>query len=304
MLVFRGSCPALLIAFAVLSSLPARPTIAGALDPERLPQPDAGDGAVIVPGDGGPSPLPAGRDPGGQAGRGGGRDAGPAPAPSCEENADGPQCNEDCHERCNGEDDDCDGEPTRTAPRRLRGEHALSVCDEGACLIVECQDDYRDCDATPHRLRDGARRSRSLRPCGHACDLPNAIEGCEDGECVAVGCEGGYGDCDGDRLSCETPLVGLEHCGGCDTACGGLDQASPQCDSGSCGVQACLGNFGDCDGDPDNGCETTLDTLDGLRRVRSARAPRRAAAAACAPRWCARTRPRTATATRSTARST
>ena len=78
------------------------------LQPDPLVNADAGDGAVIVPGDGGPSPITAGRDPG-QAGRGGGRDAGPAPAPSCEANADGPQCEGDCVERCNGLDDDCDG---------------------------------------------------------------------------------------------------------------------------------------------------------------------------------------------------
>ena len=100
MLVFRGARPALLIVLAVLSSA-CKAYDRGALDPDPLSPPDAGDGGVIVPGDGGPSPMPAGRDPGGQAGRGGNRDAGPAPPPSCGENEDGPSCEGDCVERCN-----------------------------------------------------------------------------------------------------------------------------------------------------------------------------------------------------------
>ena len=128
---------------------------------------------------------------------------------------------------------------------------------------MQCRDDYRDCD----RDADTGCETAPDDPnhcgrCGLVCDLPNAIATCDDGRCVAIGCAEGAGDCDGDGQSCETPLNTLDNCGDCGGPCGGLANASPQCDSGSCGIKECLGNFGDCDDDAENGCETTLDSLE------------------------------------------
>ena len=259
MLVSCGSRPALLLALSVLFAA-CKAYDRGALDTDPAPNPDAGDGAVFVPEDGGPQSNPAGRDPGGQGGRGGAGDAGPAPS-SCE---DGTACEGDCVERCNGLDDDCDGVSDEDdATASCAADHTAALCSEGECLIVQCLDEYRDCDRDVATGCETAPEDPNhCGRCGMRCDLPNAIPSCEEGRCVAIGCAMGSGDCDGDRQSCETPLNSLVDCGGCGEPCGGLANASPQCDSGSCGVKECLGNFGDCDGEGDTGCATSLDSLE------------------------------------------
>ncbi len=62
-------------------------------------------------------------------------------------------------------------------------------------------------------------------------------------------CEGGY---------CADLLNDPDHCGGCMLAC---PYAGPRqqraCDKGVC-VVSCAEGFGDCNGDPTDGCETDL----------------------------------------------
>ena len=76
-------------------------------------------------------------------------------------------------------------------------------------------------------------------------------------------CPIGFEDCDGNADNgCETDTSSDEaHCGGCEQACtaAAASAASAECVEGSC-VLACRipGLLGDCDGDPDNGCETEL----------------------------------------------
>ena len=172
-------------------------------------------------------------------------------------------CMPGCPERCNNRDDDCDGLVDEGSVAGMcNTPHATSICESGACLLVQCLDQYRDCDNDPANGCEVAIDDpNNCGKCGNVCDLPNAMEACQDGMCVAVGCAQGYSDCDADQQSCETRLVGLDNCGGCNTSCGGLANASPQCDDGSCGIKECKGNFGDCDNDAKNGCETPLDSL-------------------------------------------
>lgn len=212
-----------------------------------------------------------GRSDGGQAGSdAAGRDAavfadaGGDAGALCVPNPGSDACPEICPELCNGEDDDCDGEAdeAEAANAGCEAEHAVSVCQRGACRVIECLDGYRDCDRDAMTGCETALEDPShCGQCGRACALENAIAACVEGECVALECEPGHGDCDGDGQGCETPLVSLEHCGACGTSCGGLDRASPQCATGACGVKECLGNFGDCNGDFADGCETSLDSL-------------------------------------------
>ena len=229
---------------------------------------------AMVASDGGQNgPRDGSDDPGnprdGATGSGGSAapgDAGPdaGASPDCSPNPDDPSCPERCSEVCNGVDDDCDGVADEVAADAACSvEHTTSVCSRGECLVIECLDQYRDCDgSTANGCEVAPDDPLNCGRCGASCDLPGALEGCENGECFASGCDDGVADCDSDRLSCETMLVGLEHCGGCNQPCGGLAQASPQCDSGSCGVKDCLGNFGDCDQRGENGCETALDSLE------------------------------------------
>src|SRR5690606_16095998 len=84
---------------------------------------------------------------------------------------------------------------------------------------------------------------------------------CGAGVCDIASCAAGYGDCDEDPANgCETPLDSLTDCGACGTSCD-LDHATASCATGTCAISACSLGRGDCDGDPDTGCETPLVTL-------------------------------------------
>ncbi len=77
----------------------------------------------------------------------------------------------------------------------------------------------------------------------------------------ARACPTGLEDCDGDPINgCEAfTTSNLQHCGGCGMACTARPHSAANCVAGAC-VYACAPDFGDCDGDPVNGCETDLDT--------------------------------------------
>lgn len=172
-------------------------------------------------------------------------------------------CSTECPERCNARDDDCDGETDEGDDSTLcRAAHATMVCDRGSCLIAACAKTYRDCDNdAANGCEVAANDPNHCGGCENVCRLSNAAATCIDDKCVAAMCNPGYGDCDADKLSCEAQLASLDHCGACNVSCGGLTNATPQCDTGSCGLKTCLGNYGDCDANAANGCELRLDTL-------------------------------------------
>jgi hypothetical protein len=97
--------------------------------------------------------------------------------------------------------------------------------------------------------------------CGHVCRVDNGVAECTDGECKVKACAFGLADCDADPGNCETTTTTLTDCGGCDVACGGLSHASATCISGSCGILKCAPGYADCDGQPGNGCEAVLGSL-------------------------------------------
>jgi hypothetical protein len=49
-----------------------------------------------------------------------------------------------------------------------------------------------------------------------------------------------------------------DNCGACGTSCLGAAHAEPACEEQACTLGTCLPNYGNCDADPDNGCETLL----------------------------------------------
>ncbi len=76
-------------------------------------------------------------------------------------------------------------------------------------------------------------------------------------------CEPGRADCDGDPANgCEVDLpTTAEHCGACGHAChaDGTGVSAAACVAGTCRLTCQFAPIlGDCDGDPDNGCETDL----------------------------------------------
>jgi hypothetical protein len=245
-----------------------------AYDPKQIDrdQPEApgqGDSGQAGSGDVAPGGTGGGSGSGGAAGapdRDAGVDASaPDASVGCEPNpaGDAGACPEICPELCNGLDDDCDGEPDDGADHGCDAPHAVSVCGDGECLILECEDDHRDCDGEPDNgCEVEPTDPRNCGSCGKVCRLDHAIEACDDGECVAIGCDDGFADCDEDQKSCELSTRTLTDCGECGQACSDLPNATPTCGYGECEVAACVGLFGNCNGEHDDGCEEKLDSLD------------------------------------------
>lgn len=138
--------------------------------------------------------------------------------------------------------------------------NAVTACSQGACLLVECEAPFVDCDGDADNGCEATLDSlENCGLCGATCALPNATAACQQGECVFEACGAGFGDCDQiPGNGCEVSLNTLTDCGGCATTCAALNNASPGCNALSCGVGVCLGLYGDCDTETDNGCEQPL----------------------------------------------
>jgi hypothetical protein len=94
--------------------------------------------------------------------------------------------------------------------------------------------------------------------CGHVCPTPaHAVATCAGGQCGFV-CNSGFADCNGNPADgCETNLsTDVNHCGSCATVCS-ANNGAPSCVNGTCQI-TCNSGFGDCNGNPADGCETTL----------------------------------------------
>ncbi len=67
--------------------------------------------------------------------------------------------------------------------------------------------------------------------------------------------------CGATQMYCDEQCVStqssVEHCGSCGSACPARPNATAVCATGACGNQ-CTTGFGDCDGNPANGCEVDL----------------------------------------------
>jgi hypothetical protein len=237
--------------------------------PAQGPRADSGQAAA----DGGTVDAAGGSGGvGGGGGSGGGSaiDAGAEAGPlgnDCVPNPDSSNevCTQICPEACNGEDDDCDRRVDEDEPginALCLVANATAICEKGACLLVSCEGNFRDCNDD---VSDGCEASlddvSSCGACGVVCDIDRAIEGCIDGKCVPIGCDAGYGDCDDDPATvCETIVDTVKQCGACDIACD-APYAVSGCENLACAVASCDPGHGDCDGDATNGCEVTLDSL-------------------------------------------
>jgi hypothetical protein len=84
---------------------------------------------------------------------------------------------------------------------------------------------------------------------------------CTEGPTYTTPCPQGYANCDGDVANgCEVDLTSdAYHCGACGTSCpgSGTGTAHGVCVAGTCGIACRVGTY-DCDGNPANGCESTL----------------------------------------------
>ncbi|MBI5514723.1 MAG: hypothetical protein HY909_13190 [Deltaproteobacteria bacterium] len=147
--------------------------------------------------------------------------------------------------------------------QRCEVAHATPVCREGACALGACEAGWADCDREPG---NGCEVNLSVSAlhcgmCGRACDGSTGTPSCAAGVCGTAMCSPGRGDCDGMMANgCETDLRGTTaHCGACGNACA-FAHGAATCAAGACVLGACEAGYGDCDGNPANGCETDLTT--------------------------------------------
>jgi len=139
--------------------------------------------------------------------------------------------------------------------------NATGGCSGGRCLVTACAEGFADCDgdASNGCEVDLQRDPVHCGACGTRCAAANATLACTAGACTLTACADGFADCNGSPADgCEVDTrVNAAHCGACRRACT-LNNAATVCMEGVCRLAACNANYGDCDGDPSNGCEVLL----------------------------------------------
>ena len=139
-------------------------------------------------------------------------------------------------------------------------------CDGGDCHCGQegdvCMQGEACCDSGCLNLGAGGEFCGA---CGLVCDsdLPGVnFAECINGNCKLV-CESNTLDCDENPDNgCEVyPNYDTNNCGTCGKDCQHLAKVKvADCSMGGCLISECLGSYADCDWNPDNGCETDLDT--------------------------------------------
>jgi hypothetical protein len=169
---------------------------------------------------------------------------------------------------------DCDGDPANGCETPIATDvqncggcgvvcsnnNATPACEAGGC-VPQCEPGFLNCNED---IDDGCEVDIFNDPlhcggCGLGCDSLNATTSCSEGLCTPI-CDAEYGDCDGDgRNGCETELIeNDQHCGACGNTCNDINADFAYCDFDSCYLECSYG-FEDCDGDPNNGCETFIE---------------------------------------------
>lgn len=139
------------------------------------------------------------------------------------------------------------------------------MCSGGRCTSLVCDAGTADCNGDGG---DGCEADltdpQSCGICDNACpEGPGATAVCSEGRC-SIECAPATADCDGDPATgCEADLGVLASCGACGNDCLGLPHVeSASCSDMVCGDLVCEEGWDDCNGDPDDGCEQPLNTVD------------------------------------------
>lgn len=145
-----------------------------------------------------------------------------------------------CGDSCSGATPVCDG--------------ATRACASG------CSDGSSRCGMLCIDTRINAAHCGA---CNRACMLASATARCAMGACLIDVCAAGFLDCDSTAANgCEVNArSSLLHCGGCNRRCD-PPNAVETCANGICTYSMCDAGYGDCDGNPTNGCE--IDTRSSL----------------------------------------
>ncbi|MBI4042884.1 MAG: hypothetical protein HY391_05350 [Deltaproteobacteria bacterium] len=146
------------------------------------------------------------------------------------------------------------------SPDCLKIARAAAGAAGGAAPSTEAKDCLRgtaNCDGNPSNGCETllSEDENNCGECGNICSFAHATAECSAGSCAMGVCDPDFGDCDKDPSNgCEAPLNTTTNCGACGALCD-LANASESCETGTCTLVSCDAGFGDCDGDPSNGCE-------------------------------------------------
>jgi len=94
------------------------------------------------------------------------------------------------------------------------------------------------------------------------CALPHAQATCgQNGHCIVDSCVGDWADCDTIAMNgCEIDLAhDPKYCGDCNAEpCPRPQNGTAGCSDKKCVIGSCNPRYGDCDHDPDGGCEQEI----------------------------------------------
>jgi hypothetical protein len=179
-----------------------------------------------------------------------------------------------CVPSCSAGSADCDGNPNNgcetntntnkdncgACGTKCTNANGTTNCVAGACVPV-CNTNFASCDGNPNNGCETNTNTNASHcgACGSLCTNPNGTTSCSGGSCVPV-CNAGFDSCDGNaKNGCETNTnTNKDHCGACNTVCTNAN-GTTSCSGGSC-VPVCSAGFKSCDGNPNNGCETSTNS--------------------------------------------
>lgn len=123
-----------------------------------------------------------------------------------------------------------------------------------------CTGNLRDCKngAADGCETDVGSDVNNCGGCGIVCTAPAGGDAtCVDGKCSLSACAKGALDCNSSLADgCEVDGArDANNCGGCGKICPGGTNGAAACRAGQCAL-VCNAGYLDCDGNPDNGCET------------------------------------------------
>ena len=139
------------------------------------------------------------------------------------------------------------------------------TCNGGFCSGF-CNFPFQDCNNDINRAGGNGCETNVMGNdaancggCGRTCSANHVAPACQGGQCNGA-CDMGYSDCNFNKEfdGCESFTANdPNNCGGCGHICS-APNAINSCNNGICGIAGCQPNFGDCNGNPGDGCETNL----------------------------------------------